>query len=42
VPDFSINAYAEVLLSLHRQAQEQGYTLDTTFHVYLIIARAPR
>ena len=42
VPDFSINAYAEVLLSLHRQAQEQGYALDTTFHVYLIIARAPR
>jgi hypothetical protein len=41
VPDFSIDAYAEVLLPLHRQAQERGYALDTTFHVYLIIARAP-
>jgi hypothetical protein len=41
IPDFSVDAYAEKLVRLHRRIQREG-PLDVRFHTVLIVARRPR
>jgi hypothetical protein len=40
IPDFTVNAYAEQLLRLHRRIEREG-PLDVRFHTILIVAHRP-
>ena len=39
VPGFSVEAYADKLIALHRDAPRKGYAIDATFHAWMLVAR---